>query len=130
VSMGWTVSDRVSVDVLPKCDFCEFAAGFDGKTKQGPWANMCKLHFDIHGVGLGTGLGQELFVRTKLAEQSIEFGEWMKEVNADYMGKLGMAADDLGDAPYRDYYDSGIPPAEVMKLAVSDGYQEDLSDLL
>jgi hypothetical protein len=26
---------------LPPCDFCAAPARFDGKTKAGPWANMC-----------------------------------------------------------------------------------------
>ena len=27
-----------------------------------PWANMCKPCFEIHGVGLGLGMGQELLL--------------------------------------------------------------------
>jgi len=58
------VSEQVTVDALPPCDFCPPSANrkavIDGKTKQGPWANMCALHFARHGVGLGTGLGQRL----------------------------------------------------------------------
>jgi hypothetical protein len=38
-------------------------AQYDGKTTAGPWANMCDEHFAIHGIGLGTGLGQRLVVR-------------------------------------------------------------------
>lgn len=30
----------------------------DGKTRGGPWANMCEQCFSKHGVGLGTGRGQ------------------------------------------------------------------------
>jgi len=33
-----------------KCDFCDQEATVDGKTNQGPWANMCKKHFKIYGV--------------------------------------------------------------------------------
>jgi hypothetical protein len=32
----------------------------DGKTKMGPWANMCNKHYAMYGVGLGLGLGQRL----------------------------------------------------------------------
>lgn len=47
-----------------RCDICshEFTAGdkvYDAKTKQGPWGTLCSTCFQMHGVGLGTGLGQE-----------------------------------------------------------------------
>lgn len=45
-----------------KCDLCRgtLEGGWvDGRTKQGPWANMCALCFIEHGVGLGTGFGQK-----------------------------------------------------------------------
>lgn len=42
----------------------------DGKTRRGPWANMCLRCFRIHGGGLGTGQGQEY----KLQED----GRWLK----------------------------------------------------
>lgn len=65
------MSEQVIVDHLPTCDICEFVDGtkgitahFDGKTKGGPWANMCETHFVMYGVGLGTGRGQRLIVRT------------------------------------------------------------------
>jgi len=41
-----------------KCDFCGKVAKYDGKTKMGPWANMCESCFKINGVGLGLGKGQ------------------------------------------------------------------------
>ncbi len=54
------MSRSVKVRRLPLCDFCFgedlCAARYDGKTKQGPWANMCD------GVGLGTGRGQKLLL--------------------------------------------------------------------
>lgn len=57
------------VAVLPPCDFCKQVdphshvdAAFDGKTKQGPWANMCTTHYGLYGIGLGTGRGQRLVV--------------------------------------------------------------------
>jgi hypothetical protein len=46
----------VKLAVLPKCDFCDKPAHYDGKTKFGPWANMCKDHFKIHGIGISSGL--------------------------------------------------------------------------
>ena len=47
------------------CDFCyqerkRTEAVIDGKTKLGPWANMCEAHFKKYGVGLGLGKGQTL----------------------------------------------------------------------
>ncbi len=61
------MSRSVKVARLPKCDFehrggCFNAARYDGKTKQGSWANMCEQHFEIYGVGLGTGRGQKLLL--------------------------------------------------------------------
>jgi hypothetical protein len=44
-----------------QCDICTAPitdAFIDGKTRMGPWANMCrKCHVHL-GVGLGTGKGQ------------------------------------------------------------------------
>lgn len=66
------MSDTVTVSKIPTCDICvhvhglgDFAnpATHDGKTKQGPWANMCDYCFRSHGVGLGTGVGQKLVLR-------------------------------------------------------------------
>jgi len=48
---------EVLVKELPKCDFCDMKAHYDGKTIMGPWANMCELHFRKFGVGLGVGRG-------------------------------------------------------------------------
>lgn len=46
----------------PACDFCGAEAQFDAKTTSGPWANMCLPCYKVHGVGLGTGLGQRLYL--------------------------------------------------------------------
>jgi hypothetical protein len=76
------VSDHTEARVgsLPSCDLC--AAGWtwpgdpeggsvgrqrpayaDAKTTLGPWAFVCREHFDADGLGLGLGLGQRLIVR-------------------------------------------------------------------
>jgi hypothetical protein len=55
----------VEVDSLPNCDFCGAVATVDGKTKHGPWANMCSADFITYGVGLGLGAGQMLILRKK-----------------------------------------------------------------
>jgi len=64
---------KVIVDKLPQCDFCERnplipyqAAHYDGKTKMGPWAYMCREHFKEYGIGLGLGHGQELILEDTL----------------------------------------------------------------
>lgn len=59
------MSDRVQMDSLPWCQFDHghpTPARYDGKTRQGPWAYMCALHFTLNGLGLGTGFGQVLFL--------------------------------------------------------------------
>jgi hypothetical protein len=50
------------------CDICpvgaDTVAAYDGKTRMGPWANMCEKHWATHGVGrLGTGYGQKLVTK-------------------------------------------------------------------
>lgn len=66
------MTDKAYVTALPECDICKHEgaatinpAHYDGKTVMGPWANMCLTHFASHGVGLGTGRGQELIVGEK-----------------------------------------------------------------
>jgi len=55
--------EEVEVSSLSNCDFCKKSTLVDGKTKQGPWANMCEDHFLIHGIGLGLGKGQKLVLK-------------------------------------------------------------------
>jgi hypothetical protein len=61
---------KVVVEAIPQCDMCEIVwgvkkeAAVDGKTKNGPWANMCETCFKKHGVGLGTGKGQRYVKET------------------------------------------------------------------
>lgn len=66
------MSDHKSVEVdrIPNCDLCATAvvpkqtpAIVDGKTRMGPWANMCERHFKQYGCGLGLGRGQQLILR-------------------------------------------------------------------
>lgn len=54
----------VYVSKLPMCDVCDMnVATYDGRTKQGPWAYMCKECYKSIGVGLGIGKGQQLVVK-------------------------------------------------------------------
>jgi hypothetical protein len=54
---------QVEVFRIPKCDFCEKPAQYDGRTGIGPWANMCQMHFYEYGTGLGLGKGQKLILK-------------------------------------------------------------------
>lgn len=56
---------QVEVVELPKCDFCIRTAHYDGKTVVGLWANMCEIHFEMHGIGLGLGKGQILILKER-----------------------------------------------------------------
>ena len=51
------------------CDICggkiSGTVFYDGKTKGGPWANMCHHCFQYHGIGLGVGYGQK-YRKTKV----------------------------------------------------------------
>jgi len=57
---------KVTVERLPKCDFCGKVARYDAKIKGGEarygWAYMCEGCFAIHGIKLGLGYGQELIL--------------------------------------------------------------------
>lgn len=61
---------EVVVSSPRECDICKYydksatprTAGYDGRTVDGPWANMCGHHFKERGVGLGLGRGQFLIV--------------------------------------------------------------------
>jgi hypothetical protein len=57
------VSSTATMTYLPQCDFCGSKAEYDGKTGFGPWASMCKTHFSMLGIGLGTGKGQKLVLK-------------------------------------------------------------------
>ena len=44
-----------------KCNFCHTDCGrdlYDGVTKSGPWATMCRQCFRRHGVAVANGYGQ------------------------------------------------------------------------
>lgn len=60
---------EAEVAVIPDCDLCTSAgvstpAEYDAKTYLGPWAFMCRKHWETYAVGaLGMGSGQRLIVR-------------------------------------------------------------------
>lgn len=53
-----------------RCDVCSRGFTekdqhfFDAKTKQGPWGLLCQQCWNLHGVGLGVGLGQKYSFKT------------------------------------------------------------------
>lgn len=64
--------EAVEILAVKQCDIHRYVmdqpgveARYDGKTKGGPWANMCQECFNKHGIGLGTGRGQRLVVTRK-----------------------------------------------------------------
>lgn len=53
----------ILVDSIPACDFCydpPDPGPYDFKTKMGPWAHGCKMHYELYRAytTLGTGKGQ------------------------------------------------------------------------
>ena len=71
--------DSVQMKNIPECDIHKYEDGeegvpaaYDGKTKFGPWANMCEKHFKTHGVGLGTGKGQRFTSGRRQAMPSLK----------------------------------------------------------
>ena len=66
---------QVVVAERPPCDFCKSdgtikPAMIDGKTKMGPWANMCNAHYRSYGIGLGLGKGQRLMIEVPMDSES------------------------------------------------------------
>lgn len=59
---------------------------------------------------------------TKEAGDSFDF--WMRQVDRAYGARLGLGADDCGDAPWHDYYDDGMSPLDAMAHALTD-WQDD-----
>jgi hypothetical protein len=63
---GVNMSDKVEMDMIPKCDFCRTRnAKYDAKTIHGSWAYMCPADWRAYRASprLGTGHGQELVER-------------------------------------------------------------------
>lgn len=73
------MSTQVEVPDIRYCDIHKYEMGrpdvvawYDGKTKRGPWANMCTSCFNTQGVGLGTGRGQAFIYPEGLIDQAKE----------------------------------------------------------
>lgn len=50
----------------------------------------------------------------------IDFEQWLRDVDAVYGSILGMGMDDLGDAPWHDYWSDGMTPREAVATALTD----------
>ena len=57
-----------------------------------------------------------------------DFEFWMRQVDRAYMARLGLGADDGGDAPWHDYYDDDMSPLDAMAHALTD-WQDELGML-
>ena len=64
------------------------------------------------------------------AEQKAEFDAWMGRVNREMMNRVGLGAEDFGDATWWDYWDSGMSPVEAIECGIQDGYLEVPYDLV
>jgi hypothetical protein len=71
--MGWYETrttivhgDERTVKKLPLCEFPhrdkKILARYDARTVKGPWRMMCRAHMREHGIGIGLGLGQRLWL--------------------------------------------------------------------
>jgi hypothetical protein len=84
---------KVEVDDFPMCDFCDSQASYDGKTKIGPWANMCETHFVEHGTGLGPGKGQRLVLKGTDDKVEVKISQEQRRLRNDLfrrsLGQVG-----------------------------------------
>jgi hypothetical protein len=46
------------------------------------------------------------------------FNSWMKSINTILFNKTGFEISDLPDEPFRDFYDDGLVPSEVVNIMV------------
>jgi len=105
------MSEKVIVASKPECDICKFENGkpgvtadYDGKTVRGPWANMCRSCFFSHGVGLGTGRGQQLLVVGSPEAAIFEEQDKSSEINAAIeAGDFDALEDLIGDGDIAEY---------------------------
>lgn len=64
------MSNEVLIDQYPDCDLClgrgaTTEAHYDAATVFGAWGYLCEEDFKRYGVGLGTGKGQRLVLRSQ-----------------------------------------------------------------
>ncbi|GAI16749.1 unnamed protein product [marine sediment metagenome] len=81
IGVGMDPTTEVYVQELPKCSFCDAQALYNGRTIFGAWGYMCEGHFQLYGIGLGTGKGQKLRPRKVLGEAEKILGEPEQELS-------------------------------------------------
>lgn len=115
-----TAGDTAQVMAYPTCDVCKqngvnTEARYDGKTVFGPWAYMCKAHFQQVGTGLGTGKGQKLVLAPSSkssAKTAADIGDDDLHYQLGYADALaGRHKADIGDPQYDAGYAEGLTEA-------------------
>jgi hypothetical protein len=56
----------------------------------------------------------------KKADMELSFEEWMKAVDRQAIRKAGISIHDLADQPFRDLFEDGLDPAEVVADILED----------
>lgn len=46
------------------------------------------------------------------------FEQWLREVNAECIKRVGLSYEDLTDVSYRDMYDDGVSPSRAAQRAI------------
>lgn len=64
----------VIVREIPPCEFHpDRSARYDARTKDGPWAYLCRACFKTRGVGLGFGRGQYLVLELQTGGVQLDY---------------------------------------------------------
>ena len=58
------------------------------------------------------------------------FGEFERECNRVLTNMAGLGIDDIEDATWRDYYESGMSPRAAIECANDDAWDGELNDIL
>lgn len=105
------MSIKTYVNEIPACDLCaqdgrKEPAAFDAKTSMGPWAHLCEEHFSLAGLGLGTGVGQRLVLRTRDIEPDEQFDARLAVAKAALMANdYGAFEEAVGDSDPIEFLD-------------------------
>jgi hypothetical protein len=106
------------VSRIPKCDFCDKPALYDGKTNRGPWGYMCEEDFKANGLGLGLGRGQKLVQAPKEVKVKKTYKEWLQEVDNEVVALCGMGMSELPDYLYSESYNKGKSSKATAKAVI------------
>lgn len=123
------MSTQVKVYTIPDCDVCKgegrqgVPAFADAKLSAGPWANVCRNHFDLYHCALGTGKGQQFVLREESPKPEMTFEAWLQLVDRELVGMCGFTHADLPDTSYHDMYDDGCTPTEVAGTVLAEEFR-------